>query len=401
MFPRARKAIVHWVMKSLAEPGDLEWSIFGGARGGTKPLKLGSVLRVPAVNAAIRTLSEAAATLDLHVIRTQGGKETVDTDHHVAKMLRGDVSEWLSGFELVRDLVIQALTDDKGGRAWVNWYEGKPVEIIHYAPSVIDVDTTRETGQPVYRIEGREESAQNIIHVRSPFGKSPLTLAADAAGFAVTLETFGKTFFENGARPSGVVRVKKSLGLKGLKNFQDWFRAQHASAAKTGMPIVLDEDMEWDSFDLTSADSQYLELRRFQIEEIGRAFNLPVTFLGDLTRATWSNLESKNREFLSYSLEPWLRSLEVALTRALFTPEERETLSVRVDRDDLTRVSLLERTQAAALAKQAELAPTNDLRPWLGLPTSDDPAANILRNPNTTSGAANPPPMLPKPEGEE
>ena len=159
--------------------------------------------------------------------------------------------------------------------------------------------------------------------------------------------------------------------------------------------------MEWDSFDLTSADSQYLELRRFQIEEIGRAFNLPVTFLGDLTRATWSNLESKNREFLSYSLEPWLRSLEVALTRALFTPEERETLSVRVDRDDLTRVSLLERTQAAALAKQAELAPTNDLRPWLGLPTSDDPAANILRNPNTTSGAANPPPMLPKPEGEE
>jgi HK97 family phage portal protein len=395
MLSRARKAVLTWVAKSLADPSDMEFGSFAGHDGTRKTVRLSSALRVPAVSAAIRTISEAAATLDLHVIRNAGGKEQIDTEHHVAKMLRGDVSEWLSGFELVRDLIAQALVDDKGGRAWVNWVNGRPVEVIHFRPGVIDVDESRDTREPLYRIGAREEAAQNIIHVRGPFEKAPLTLAAEAVGLAITLETFGRSFFENGARPSGVVLVKKSLGLKGLKNFQDWFRAQHATAAKTGMPIVLDEDMDWKSFDLTSSDSQYLDLRRFQIEEIGRAFNLPVTFLGDLTRATWSNLESKNREFLSYSLEPWLRSLEVALTRALFTPEERATLSVRVDRDDLTRVSLLERTQAGALVKQAELGTTNDVRPWLGMLPSADPAANILRNPNTTSRAA-----LPNGEGD-
>jgi len=370
--------------KSLANPTDEEFAIFTGQAPGAGSVTVAQALRVPAVTAAIRTISEAAATLDLRVVRMDGEKEANDPNHPVAKLLNGDVNAWTSSFELTRDLVTQALMYDGGGLAYVGWASEKPVEIIQYRQGAITADLTAETGEPVYKMGERRISPQNIIHVRGPFTQAPLSLAREALAFAITLNDHGRNFFANGARPSGVVETKKSLGLEGLRRFRKAFKEQYAGSAKSGEPIVLDEEQVWKPFDLSSADSQYLELRRYQVEEIARAFNIPVTFLGDLTRATWSNLDSKNREFLSYCLEPWLRAVEAAYTRALFTEDERRTYAVRIDRDDLTRVSLTERATAIASLRSSETITANEGRGWLDLPQSEDASANALANPNIT-----------------
>ena len=370
--------------KSLANPTDEEFAIFTGQVAGAGSVTVSQALRVPAVTAAIRTISEAAATLDLRVVRKEGAKETNEPNHPVAKLLNGDVNGWTSSFELTRDLVAQALMYDGGGLAYVGWASEKPVEIIHYRQGVITVDLTADTGEPVYRMGERQISSGSIIHVRGPFTQAPLSLAREALGFAVTLSDHGRNFFSNGARPSGVVGTKKSLGLDGLRRFRKAFKEQFAGSSKSGEPIVLDEEQVWKPFELSSADSQYLELRRYQVEEIARAFNIPVPMLGDLTRATWSNLESKNREFLSYCLEPWLRAVEAAYTRALFTEDERKTYAVRIDRDDLTRVSLTERATAIASLRASETITANEGRGWLDLPQSDDAGADTLANPNIT-----------------
>jgi HK97 family phage portal protein len=102
--------------------------------------------------------------------------------------------------------------------------------------------------------------------------------------------------------------------------------------------------------------------------------------LYDLTRATWSNAEQMGREFLVYTLEPWLKALEGALRRALFTPEERKLYRVVFDRDDLTRADLVQRATAySSLISSREFNP-NEVRGWEGAAPYD--GGNEFKNPN-------------------
>ena len=102
--------------------------------------------------------------------------------------------------------------------------------------------------------------------------------------------------------------------------------------------------------------------------------------IGDLSRATWSNSEQKGREFLSYTLEPWLRGLEGALRRALFSDEERQTHVIRFDRDDLTRADLSTRATVINSLIASQTINPNEGREWLGLPPRE--GGDEFRNPN-------------------
>ena len=114
--------------------------------------------------------------------------------------------------------------------------------------------------------------------------------------------------------------------------------------------------------------------------EIARAFNIPAPLLGDLSRATWKNLESKHREFWSTTLEPWLLALEAALRRALFLPEEREHYVIRFDRDDFGRSDLSARAVAINSLIASKVLNANEGREWLGLKPRE--GGNEFTNPN-------------------
>lgn len=97
-----------------------------------------SALRVPAVAASVRTIAEACASLDCRVVAIEDdGTETVDRAHPANTLIASEANDWTSSFELIRQLVVDALTRDAGGLAWVNWSGGKPVEIIRYRPGII------------------------------------------------------------------------------------------------------------------------------------------------------------------------------------------------------------------------------------------------------------------------
>jgi HK97 family phage portal protein len=148
---------------------------------------------------------------------------------------------------------------------------------------------------------------------------------------------------------------------------------------------------------LASTDTQFLENRTFQISEIARAFRVPPTMLFELDRATWSNTEQMGREFLVYCLEPWLRSLEGALRRALLTPEERGSYAIRFDRDDLTRADLSTRATVINSLISSRVLNANEGRSWLGLPPRA--GGDEFLNPNiSASGNDAPPPPAPQKE---
>lgn len=346
-----------------------------------------TALRVPAVAAAVRTISEAAACLAVKVVEIDGATETEVADHPAAALLKHDANDWTSGFELIRQLVVDALTRDQGGLAWANWINGQPTEIIRYRPGIIAAEYDKDgTGEPSYRINGRPTPAQQIIHVHSTFEKSPLTLCREAIGVALVMERHAAQLFGKGARPSGVLKTKKKLGDSGVLEVLKGWRASQEGSGNAGRTAVLYDDFEWQQMQLSSVDAQFQQLRLFQLQEIARAFNMPASMLGDLTRATWSNSAEMQRQFLMLCLEPWLRALESAFRRALFSKEDRKRFAIRFDRDDFTNVDLTARATAINSLVSSRVLNPNEGRSWLDM--SPYEGGNEFANPNT--GASQP-----------
>ena len=332
---------------------------------------------VTAVAAGLRLISEPCATLDVNLVQ---GSERVES-HPALTLLRGQVNAWTSGYEFVRDLVAEALLHDSGAMAWVNRVNGEPREIINYKRGTIQVQY-EETREPLYRVSGRPVPASDIIHLRGPFEKCPISLAREAIGAAIVMEAHASRMFKNGARPGGVITVPKGIGEKSWKAMKAGWRSAHEGAENSGRTAILFDGAEFKQMQLSSVDAQFLEMRRFQNEEIARAFNLSPAMLGDMTKSSYANASQKQLEALIYAIEPWLCALESALDRALLTDEERATMRFKFDRDDLTRASLTERATAINSLIASEVINPNEGRDWLGMPARE--GGDVYANRNIT-----------------
>mgnify|MGYP000536242706 CR=1 FL=1 len=375
--------------KSLGDPSAELLAILGAtASASGVVVSTAAALSVPAVQSAVRVVSESAAALTARVMRIEAdGTETVDLAHPVQRLIDTQINDWSDWFTLIRDLVAQAQTDDRGGIAWVNWVNEKPVEIIHLPAEQITVEYDQTTGEPHYRVGTTPARSQSILHLRGPFTRSPLTLAKEAIGTALILERHIARFFANGARPSGVLETPKAIGDEGVKKLLAGWRAAQSGADNAGKTPLLWDGTTYRPLTMSSVDAQLLELRGFCIAEIARAFRVPPTLLwDDASKTSFASSEMEGRNFLVYSLEPWLQALEGALRRALFLPEDRAKHRVVFERDDLTRADLGVRATAYAKLIAARIINANEARAWEGLSPYD--GGDEFANPNT--GASQP-----------
>ena len=379
MWPFSRKAEPPVEAKSLGDPTAELLELFGAIPASSVAVSHAEALTVPAVQASVRLISEAAACLDIKVQRRVGAGLKDAPNHPASKILRDRANDWTSGYELVRNLLAQALTDNKGGLAFVTRVGGAPRELIQYASSVWQVDYDSVTGEPTYRLNNQIVNRDNVIHVRGAFAKCPLSLAAEAIGTAKALERYLSGLFKNGARPGGVIEHPGRLGDTGVKAMLAGWKASYGGSHASGKTALLWEGASFKPLAMTSTDAQFIENRKYQTLEIARAFRVPPSMLYDLDRATWSNASQMGREFLVYSLEPWLKAMESALRRALFTREEQEEYVVVFDRDDLTRADLGERATAYASLVTSRIYSPNELRAWDGAPSYD--GGDVFVNP--------------------
>lgn len=368
--------------KSLSTPTEDEYAIFTGGFGSAiDPLTL------PSVQCAIRLISEAAASLEIRVERKSDGIWVNDPDHPVSALLADQPNDWASTFDLIRDLIATALTSDKGGLAFVNRVGGDVREIVRYEPAHYQIDYSGDGRQePTYRINNRLIEAADIIHLRGPFSRCPLNLARDAIQAAKHMERHAANLFKNAARPGGVIETEKQVGDEGVKRMLAGWKASQEGSDNAGRTPVLWDGAKFVPMSLNSTDAQFLENRKYQTLEVCRAFRVPPSMLYELDRATWSNGEQQGKEFLTYSLEPWLSALEAAMRRALFAADQRRDYRVRFDRDDLTRADLTARASAINSLRASKTLNANEARSWLDLPPYA--GGNEFENPNTSTTPA-------------
>jgi len=190
-------------------------------------------------------------------------------------------------------------------------------------------------------------------------GYSPIAMAKNAIGLAISAEEYGSKFFANGATPGGLLEypgtVKNPDAVR--ESWEKGF-SQHNSHKIA----VLEEGMKYTPISISPNEAQFLETRKFQIDEIARIFRVPPHLIGDLEHSTFSNIEQQSLEYVKYTLEPWLMRWEQAMARVLFTQEQKAELFIKFNVDGLLRGDYQSRMNGYATARQNGWMSANDIR---------------------------------------
>lgn len=339
----------------------------------------------PAAACAIRVISEAVATLPIHVYERQSdGSKVRASDHPAYALLHDDANDWTSAYDLKLSVTVDALTNDKGGFILVNRVNGRPFELLRLDPAFMTV-TYNSVGEPSYKFDQRTLDRADVIHIRAPGGIAPLTTAREAIALAAEMEGHGKRLFRNGGRPAGLLSLASDLTTEAVANVRSAWDLAHG-AGKSGGTAVLPKGATFTPLAFTSVDSQFLELRTFQNLEVARAFRVPPHMMFELGRATWANSEQMGQEFLTFTLLPWLEAWTGAIRRALFSPNERDTYISEFLVDDLLRADLQSRADSYAKLIAARVLSPNEARAMENRPAY--PGGDRFENPNTTTGTA-------------
>lgn len=349
-----------------------------------------TAMRVPAVAGCVRAIAEAAGVLPVKLYKRLAttGKEPADS-HPAYPLVHDDANGWTSASAFRTQLTQDALLYG-GGYGWVNRVDGKPYELIRFAPETVTVEVDKATSEPSYRVQTASGITTygwaDIIHISAPSvdgktGIAPISSGREAIALALVLELHASKLFGAGARPNGILKAPEKLNDEAMASLKDSWSKQAA-----GGTAVLENGITWEQVTLKSTDAQFAELREAQTLEICRLFRVPPVFIQDYSRMTWNNGEGANRAFLQHCLSFWLQQWESAYRRVLLTDDERKTLDFDFVLDDLLRADTAARFAAYSQAITSEWLSANEVRALENRPPRE--GGDTYQNPATSSGAA-------------
>lgn len=343
------------------------------------------------VACAVRSISEAAGSLPLHVYKKlpDGGKEKA-TDHPLYKLLHDAPNSWAPAALFRTQLMADALLQPHGSFALINRVDGgKPAELIRLDPKSQSVAVDTGDVEPTYKLNGRQIDGADLIHIPTPAYDARKGLVGEgrnAIALALVLERHASRLFGNAARPSGVLSLKGNATPETVATAKASWQASQGGD-KSGGTAVLPLDASWQPLTFNSVDSQFLEMRTYAVAEIARLFRVPLHMLMQVDRAQPRSIESIGQEFLSQALLPRLKSFEQELELKLLTPEERDQFAIEFNIDGFARADLLARAQALSATVSARILNPNEARQiGFGLPAYE--GGDVFENFNTSSAHA-------------
>ena len=348
----------------------------GGSTAG-KNVTERSAMQMTAVYSCVRVLSEAVAGLPLHVYkyRSDGGKEKA-LNHPLYFLLHDEPNPEMTSFVFRETLMTHLLLWGNAYAQIIRNGKGEVVALYPLMPNrmTVDRDENRRLYYKYYRGNDEPIRSKEYEIILSPYdvlhipglgfdglvGYSPIAMAKNAIGLAIATEEYGAKFFANGAAPSGV--LEHSGTLKNPDKVRESWNATFGGSHNANKVAVLEEGMKYTPISISPEQAQFLETRKFQINEIARIFRVPPHMVGDLEKSSFSNIEQQSLEFVKYTLEPWLVRWEQSMVRSLLTPSEKREYFIKFNVDGLLRGDYASRMSGYATARQNVWMSANDIR---------------------------------------
>ena len=357
-------------------PGSSYSFFFGGTTSG-KPVNEHTAMQMTAVYSCVRILAEAVAGLPLHLYKytDNGGKEKA-LSHSLYFLLHDEPNPEMSSFVFRETLMTHLLLWGNAYAQIIRNGKGEVIALYPLMPNRMKVD--RDSRGNLYYSYTRyldEAPALNgitvtlrpsdVLHIPGLgfdglVGYSPIAMAKNAIGLAMATEEYGAKFFANGAAPGGVLEHPGTI--KDPQKVKDSWNMAYQGSGNAHKVAVLEEGMKYQQIGISPEQAQFLETRKFQINEIARIFRVPPHMVGDLEKSSFSNIEQQSLEFVKYTLDPWVIRWEQAISRSLLSPSEKKEYFSKFNVDGLLRGDYVSRMNGYATARQNGWMSANDIR---------------------------------------
>ena len=311
------------------------YGFFMGSTASGKRVNARSAMQMTAVYSCVRILSEAVAGLPLQFYRynDNGGKEKA-VDHPLYFLLHDEPNPEMTSFVFRETLMTHLLLWGNAYSQIIRNGKGEIVALYPLMPDRMTVDRD-EHGRLYYEylvydgddVDGRTGTdpkangkivrlhPADVLHIPGLgfdglVGYSPIAMAKNAIGLAIAAEEYGSKFYANGAAPSGVLEHPGTLKDPG--RVRESWQSTFGGSSNANKVAVLEEGMKYTPISIAPNEAQFLETRKFQINEIARIFRVPPHMVGDLDKSSFSNIEQQSLEFVKYTLDPWVSRWEQA-----------------------------------------------------------------------------------------
>lgn len=373
--------ILSGIFKSRDKPqnatsGSAYRFFIGGSSSG-KNVNERSAMQMTAVYSCVRILSEAVASLPLHVYKynSDGGKEKA-VKHPLYFLLHDEPNPEMTSFVFRETLMTHLLLWGNAYAQIIRNGKGEIIALYPLMPNRMTVDRD-EKGQLYYQYNTSKDDAptmkgsmvnlkpSDVLHIPGLgfdglVGYSPIAMAKNAIGMAIACEEYGAKFFANGATPGGILEHPGTV--KDPQRVRDSWTSAFGGSSNANKVAVLEEGMKYTPISISPEQAQFLETRKFQINEIARIFRVPPHMVGDLEKSSFSNIEQQSLEFVKYTLDPWVARWEQAIVRSLLSADEKKQYFVKFNVDGLLRGDYQSRMNGYAIGRQNGWMSANDIR---------------------------------------
>ena len=278
------------------------------------------------VYAAIRVLAESVASLPCITYERDGvgGKRRAYRNPHYT-LLHDAPSPEQTAFSFFETMMGHVLTWGNGYAELVRDGRGVVREMYPIPPHKIRIQ--RVEGELTYFYDSGGHTIAlpytDVLHIAGLGfdglqGYSPIQFARKAIGLGMAAEEFGAAFFGNATRPSGVLSHPGHLTPEAMQRLRESWENMHRGPKATGRVVIVEEGMSWTNIGIPPEDAQFLQTRRFAVEEIARIYRVSPMHLQDMSRATYSNYEHSMLAFNQETLRPWIVKWEQELRRKVF-----------------------------------------------------------------------------------
>lgn len=364
--------------KNVGTAGSGYTYYFGGTAAG-KTVTDKNAMRITAVYACVRILSESIACMPLILYKVdEQGNRTRALDHPLYTVLHDEPNDEMTSFSFRETLMSHLLLQGNAYAQILYNNRGEVIGLYPLMPNKMDVERDTagqlyyayqyDTSDPVYIKNGKSYvrlEPYEVLHIPGLgfdglVGYSPIAMAKEAIGMSMAADEYGATFFANGASPGGILSHPGTI--KDPDKVRDSWERKFSGSHNANKVAVLEEGMKYQQIGVSPDQAQFLETRKFQINEIARIFRVPPHMLADLEKSSFSNIEQQSLEFVKYTLSPWVSRWEQAITRRLLTQDEKAHYEVRFNVEGLLRGDYQSRMNGYAIGRQNGWMSANDIR---------------------------------------